>query len=209
MNKIILCLLAISLSVSAGAQEVYNSSGNGPGRNQYAKKKKTGFDPQRLVIGGAPVLGFGSGYLALGVAPVVGYRFTERFLAGVGLSYTYNRQKDFYQFASGDSYDLKLHTYSGSVWARYLVFDNIFAHAELEQDFTRYSYTADDPYNPGSFRTEWINYHSPALLLGGGYRSPISTNASFVAMLLYDVLQDKYSPYFGGPSIRVGVNVGF
>lgn len=208
MNRLTLLLLALCITVSAGAQETYNSSGRPQNRSSQQRKKPKGFDRERLVIGGAPVLGFGSGSLAIGLAPIVGYRFTDGFVAGIGLSYIYYKQNDALSYIN-TNYNIKAHAYSASVWARYLVFENIFAHVEYEHNFINYTNLRFDPNGSGNVETYWAKQNSPSLLVGGGYRSPISSNASFVAMLLYDVLQDKRSPYLGAPSIRFGVNIGF
>jgi uncharacterized protein (UPF0147 family) len=46
------------------------------------------------------------------------------------------------------------------------------------------------------------------LLLGGGYSSSIGRSAGFFISILYDVLQDPNSPYYGQPVIRAGVGFG-
>jgi len=49
----------------------------------------------------------------------------------------------------------------------------------------------------------------PCLLLGVGLRQPISDRVSLILLGMYDVLQDKYSPYKNTLVIRFGVAVGF
>ena len=210
MNKLILAALLLLLPSSfAGAQDLYNSSGSAAAHAHYRKQnKRHGFERDRLILGGAPVLGFGSGSLALGVAPIAGYRFTDHFMAGIGLNYTYFRQNDYYTIGT-DNYAMKEQVYSGSVWARYLLFGNFFGQVEYEHNFINYTDLRYDPNGSGNIESYWVKYNCPSLLVGGGYRSPISGNASLVMMVLYDVLQNKLSPYYGTVSYRFGINVGF
>jgi hypothetical protein len=212
MNKIcIIIALCLGLSISADAQEVYNSSGS---RRVTPKKKEQpkGFDPQRIIFGGGLGLSFGD-VTAISIAPMVGYRITDNLAAGIGLGYQYLRIKDFFELrdANGNPpqyYDYKTSIYSGSVWARYLVFTNFFAHAEYEQNFMSFTRPEFDHNGSGSIEEYKINYRSPAMLLGAGYRQPVTDNSSFVVMALYDVIQDEYSPYYDRIDVRFGFNVG-
>jgi len=215
MKKLLTLATALLLTLAVNAQEVYNSSGR---RTPARPQQKTGFDPSRIIFGGGVALGFGSGFLNLGASPVVGYRITDRFATGIGVGYLYYRIKEYsqvYNPAIGgyQTYPLKSSLLYPSVWARYLLFDNIFVHAEFENDFQTYKYTDydSDPSSPTVNQpvqyTEKIN--TQALLLGAGFRQPVSSNTSFVAMILYDVLQQEMSPYKGRVDFRVGINVGF
>ena len=217
MNKICLIIaLCLGLTVGADAQELYNSSG---ARSTTPKKKAQpkGFDPQRLIFGGGLGLSFGD-VTAVSVAPVVGYRVTENFAAGIGLGYQYLRVKDFYRLQDLNGqvnyYDYKTSIYSASAWARYVLFTNFFVHAEYERNFMNFTDYQFDQNGSGSIEAYKLKYNSPALLLGGGFRQPISDNASFVVLALYDVIQDKYSPYRNQDNVphidlRFGFNVGF
>jgi hypothetical protein len=212
MNKICIILaLCLGLGFSAAAQEVYNSSGN---RRVTAKKKEQpkGFDPHRLIFGGGLGLSFGD-VTAISVAPMVGYRITDNFSAGIGLGYQYLRVKDFYELqdlnGNYNYYDYKTSILSPSVWARYVVFTNFFVHAEYEHDFMSFTDYQFDQNGSGSIESYKLKYNSPAMLVGGGFRQPVTDNSSFVVLALYDVIQDKYSPYYKRIDIRFGFNVGF
>jgi hypothetical protein len=222
MNKIcIIIALCLGLATSAGAQELYNSSGV----HSTPLKKKVqpkGFDPQRLIFGGGLGLSFGE-VTAVALTPTIGYRITDHFAAGVGLGFQYYNAKDFFQVYSYSvqdyvSFPLKSTFVYPSVWARYVVFRNIFVQAEAEYDIQHFKvYTQDsDPNSPtlGEPISSTLNYKSPALLLGAGLRQPISDRSSFVIMAMYDVIQDPYSPYLNHDNIphidfRFGFNVGF
>src|ERR1017187_10428182 len=85
-NIVVVLLLFFGISY-ASAQEVYTSSGK-TGFHKKTKKKK-GYDPDRLIIGGGITFGIDGGYVNLGLAPIVGYRITDHFSAGLGLGYLY------------------------------------------------------------------------------------------------------------------------
>lgn len=215
MKKYFLIILLCVLGYGLQAQEVYNSSGR---RDGYKRNNKSsGFDPSRLVLGGGLGLSFGNA-TSIAVAPIIGYRFTDNFAAGIGLGYQYVSVKDFWEIwdpqqQAYDYYPYRASLFSGSVWARHIIWDNIFAHAEFEYDIQRYRnyYIDDNPISPtyATVQKETISYNSPALLLGGGYRQRVTDNSSVVFMVLYDVIQDKYSPYRDRVDFRIGFNLGW
>jgi hypothetical protein len=47
-----------------------------------------------------------------------------------------------------------------------------------------------------------------SLLVGGGYVQPISDRAAINIMALYDVIEDRKSPYSNGIILRVGATFG-
>ncbi|MBK9596846.1 MAG: hypothetical protein IPO60_00625 [Flavobacteriales bacterium] len=50
----------------------------------------------------------------------------------------------------------------------------------------------------------------PHLLLGAGYVQPIGGRSSFYLQVLFEVLQDPNSIYYGqGPILSGGVGIGF
>ncbi|MEZ5017405.1 MAG: hypothetical protein R2800_10170 [Flavipsychrobacter sp.] len=218
-STILVCLLAIATS----AQDVYNSSGRPvktDANGNVKREKEKGFSTDRLIFGGWGVLGIGSGVTNIGVTPVIGYRVSDAFSAGISLGYQYLKVKysESYRFinpATGEAeyYPFTSHIYSPSLWARYIIWNNIFAHVEYEHNIMSLNrYTPDESKAFGNYPpivkvSETIQV--PALLVGGGLRQPISPRTSFVAMLLYDVLQDKYSPYRGTIAVRLGINAGF
>lgn len=203
--------LLLSLTLNAGAQEVYKSSGN-----DWAKpkpQKEGGFDPQRLIFGGSLWVTF-SGYTSVYVAPVVGYRISDRFAAGMGLAYEYVHDNDalYIQNAitgTASYYDYNASLLAPSVWGRAMLFANLFAHAEFEYNFVSYSDIRYDPNGSGNIEDYKVKYQFPAMLLGGGYRQPITENSSMYMMALYDVIQDPRSMYYNTIDFRIGFNVGF
>ena len=206
----VLSMLCVLLTMSVSAQEVYNSTGRRIGTSKR-QEKKTGFDRDKLIIGaGIPNLGFYNGVFSIGLAPIVGYRITDELSAGVGVGFQYVSFKDYsiiYVNGQEERYPLRSTFYYPSVWARYLVFQNVFVHVEGEYDMQTISeYGPDQNGYPMKYKT---SYNSPALLVGAGLRQPISERSSLVIMGLYDVIQDKYSPYRNTLDLRFGFNVGF
>lgn len=226
--------------LTADAQVIYNSSGQprqeGRERDRRSQPSKPeGFDLQRLIWGGGISLGFGSGVndwgqeqssFIAGLSPILGYAITDKFSAGIGLGYSYSRLTNEFRILNLqtnriENHHLTAHFYSPNVWARYLVWNNIFLQAGFEYDIQRYGlWQLDYDVNSPTYAQpvkDVITYTSPAILVGPGIRQPLSNRVSLVTTLLFEVLQDKYSPYqfqrfpfINVPfDFRVGVNVGF
>lgn len=198
---------------SVSAQEVYSSSGK-PIKEKKEEKEDKGFSTSKIIFGGGFGLGLGS-VTNISVSPMVGYRITDRFSAGVGFGYQYLRVKDYYPLtdpATGQGVykPLKASMYSPSVWARYVFWNNLFAHAEYEHNFMSFKrYFNNTALNPPAISSMNDTRNAPSLLLGGGGRWPVSDRVSFIILALYDVIQDNYSPYKGTVAIRFGINAGF
>lgn len=216
MKKLFALALLLLGAASLHAQEVYNSSGRRAAARP--KQQNTGFDPNRIIFGGGIAFGFNSNSLVLGASPILGYRLTGRLAAGIGVGYLYYRIKEevaLYDPTIGGmrTFPYKSSLLYPSIWSRFLITQNIFAHAEFEYDFQTYKYydIDSDPASPTVNRPVQFTdkVQTQALLLGGGLRQPISTNTSILAMVLYDVLQQPRSPYKNRIDFRVGVSVGF
>ena len=202
------------MSFASFAQEVYSSSGRPITEAEREGKKEPvkGFDPSRLIFGGGFIFGIGSGYTNLGISPVVGYAITDKFSAGIGLGYQYFK----FDISVVDqfntpiaSYKFKTSIYTGSVWARYLVFQNIFVHVQPE--INSLEIQSSNPYFDanGNIQIDKTRTTVPSLLAGIGLRQPISNRVSILAMALYDILQEPNSPYRNTIDLRIGVAVGF
>lgn len=188
------------------AQEIYNSSGR-----KVAKKpeKQKGFDIDKLVLGGDFRFNVGLG-VSLGIAPMVGYKITDHFVAGVRLGYSYDRFKLDYQDlpASATTNVFSYNTYTGGLWTRYLIFETVYLHAEMEYNFFQQYY---QDASTGDIYKKMIE--SPSLMIGAGFKQPISDRVSVNTTLLYDVYNDPYSYYHinngSGFDFRMGFLIGF
>jgi hypothetical protein len=210
--KRILLLLLICTGFTASAQEVYTSSGK-PSNAKKRVQKEKGFDPSKLIFGGGLQLGFGN-ITSISVSPIVGYRLTDNLAVGIGLGYQYLKIKDYFPIEDASTgqvylFDYKSSIISTSVWSRYLITPSIFANVEYEHNFMSFQDYRYSPTGSGAIEGYKVKYQAPCLLLGAGWRQEISDNASMFIMVMYDVIQDKYSPYKDRIMPRVGFNIGF
>ena len=165
--------------------------------------KKSNFT-DNIFFGGGLGLQFGN-LTMIDISPVIGYRVTPKFETGIGLTYKYYRYKDYYfDYSTGIGYDLKSNILGGSVFARYHILENVFAHAEFEH--LRYNY--DDYYTSGgSLWTESRIANINSFFVGGGYRQKISQGSYFFIMALWNLTEDALSPY-SNPVLRMGIIIG-
>jgi hypothetical protein len=158
---------------------------------------------QRLFFGGDVGLSFGSiTYIKL--APEINYNFTDRFSAGLGPIYIYEKYKNV-GFESS--------TYGGKVVSTFVVFKSresggslgigdIVLHGENEVLSVERIYIDLSTY-PYSYFTDsriWIDN----LLLGGGLVQTISGRFKVAIYVLWDVTQNDFSPY-SNPIFKFGV----
>jgi len=142
--------------------------------------------PSKVFYGGTLGVSFGS-YFRLSIQPMVGYNITPKIAAGV---------KGIYEYVKDTRYatEYTWHNFGASAFTRYYLVPQLYAHAE----FAYMSY--DSPID---------RVGVPFLLLGGGYVQRLSANAGVYVEVLFDVLQDKNSPYEDWtPFISVGAAVG-
>jgi hypothetical protein len=158
-----------------------------------------GFDKSKLFIGGT--LGAAFGYATIiNVAPMVGYQFTPMFAAGVGLNYSY--------YNYNDGYSTSKQTYAGmSIFGRVFPIQQFFIQAQPELNYMWASQTINGGgQNAPAIK---INQFVPSLLLGGGAAIPTGAHGSIMISIMYDVLQNPYSPYYHQAVYGFGYNVGF
>lgn len=127
---------------------------------------------KNVQFGGGIGLGFSSGYTNISLAPSAIYNFNEYAALGLGIQYTYIKQKSFYD----------AHLYGGSVIGLLSPLPQIQLSAELEQ--LRVNVNFDDTNSNSQ------DFWNTGLFLGAGYRSG---NATIGAR--YNVLNDKNNIY--------------
>jgi long-subunit fatty acid transport protein len=187
-------LVAVTISVSAQVEEKVEPEEN--------NEQKTSRLSDRLVFGGDIGLSFGSiTYIKL--APVIGYRITDRFTAGLGPIYIYEKYKDF---------NLETSTYGGKGVLSFTVIKgddsggafplgNIVIHLENEVvnvEAYEFDYSTGYSYLKGRV---WIDN----LLAGLGLQQPIAGRFGVSMFILWDITQNKYSPYTN-PIFKFGFN---
>ncbi len=157
-----------------------------------------GFDKSKLFVGGGLGLAFGT-YTIVNVSPLVGYRFSPLFAAGVGVNYSY------YGYDNG-LYTSK-QTYAGmNIFGRLYPIPQFFIQAQPELN---YMWASQTPDAGQEFLPLKVNQFVPSLLLGGGAAIPTGGNGAITISVMYDVLQNVWSPYYHQAVYGFGYNVGF
>ncbi|MEP7169323.1 MAG: hypothetical protein ABI855_08120 [Bacteroidota bacterium] len=154
----------------------------------------------RCYIGG----GFGAQFgdqTIISASPILGYKVTEKFHVGVGGTYIYYNFKQYYYDSNGNLQFIKTKSniYGGSVFTKYFLFDEVFAYAE----YGILNMEVFDPFSGASSRQN-IN----SALIGGGYRQMLGESVGVELTILYDLIDDRNSPY-SNPIIRLGIVAGF
>jgi len=148
--------------------------------------------PPHVFYGGTVGFSFGNTF-RISIQPFVGLVFTPQLSGGVKIGYEHVRQE-------GNGLTTTWNNYGASLFGRYRFIPRAYLHAEFA--YASYGYTV------GNYTSD--RYWVPFILLGGGYIQPISRSTSFFVEVLFDVLQDKNSPYEKwSPWISMGVAVGF
>lgn len=120
------------------------------------------------------------------VSPLVGYKVTPDFNVGTRITYIYSKY-----------YGRSFNDYGASLFAQHRLFKFLVAHAEFE--VLSVEYINDLNLN------ERRNISS--LFLGGGIFQSMGGRGFATIVVLYNVLETKYSPY-SNPVIRIGFGVG-
>ena len=193
MKQFVLLILLICSSISFA--QVTDSVKTEENKTEVSKNTTTGVS--KWYYGGSLGFGFSSNYFSISIQPIVAYKITPKLSLGGKIGYTY---------WSNSSVDPTFNSsnYGGSIFSRYRIIPQLYAHAE----FAYWSYE-NAYFNPSvGYTTErnWV----PFLLLGGGFSQMISPNVWAYAEVLFDVLNDTNSPYDEwDPFISFGVGVGF
>ena len=206
--KYFIWVLLIFVGISyASAQDVYTSSGK-TGYHKKTKKKK-GYDPDKLIIGGEPTINFGGGYANVGISAILGYRITNHLSAGIGVGYLYSQIPEYVDPV--DPYKvsyIRENIIYPNLWARYFVYRNWFVSSAYEYDIISARGPGYDHY--GNFTTIQLNVTNSCVFLGTGIRMPLGGRVYLYAELLYDILQGTNSPYAPGfpTTLRFGFAAG-
>jgi hypothetical protein len=145
----------------------------------------------RLFFGGNVGLSFGS-LTFIQVAPLVGVRLNDKLGVGIGPSYSY--------FSDRRNPQLKFttETYGGRLFAQYRVHESIMLYSEYE---------LLNAEVPDLLYTKLERRNISSLFVGGGYLAPIGQRSAVMISVLYNLLEDSYSPY-DNPVFRTGFVVG-
>ncbi len=171
-----------------------------PKEEQQVEK---GFRKDKVFVGGNFGAAFGS-YTLINLAPQAGYRFNKTLAAGVGMNLLYIGQKQYYRG------ELDNKTRQGIVglnlFGRVYPISNFMIQVQPEANyiFGSQTYYATS-YNPSQYKSNLNSEIVPSVLAGGGLVMP-SDAGEFIISVMYDVLQNRNSPYGTRPVLNVGYN---
>jgi hypothetical protein len=173
---------------------------------QNPDEEHSGFQKDRLFTGGSVSLGFGTNTFQFGVNPVLGYNLTKWIDAGIVVNYNYNSYRD----VAAINDKLRTTTYGGGAFAQIYPLRFLFAHLQFEHNFIKQKYIAGS-----SGFNETSNVDANSLLAGVGLateRYPGDSRPFFYLMVLFDVLNQDFSPYTRSdgtviPILRAGIHV--
>lgn len=189
MRSIIACFFFLFYAGFLHAQYVEESEKS---EKKAPVERKTFGD--RTFYGGNFGIMFGTITL-IDLSPNIGYRLTEKFSAGVGVTYMYYHDSRF-------RYSTNI--YGGRLFARHVFLEKFFAHAE-------YEILNLELYDVIDFKMSRVNY--PRLLLGAGFLQRMSERTAFSLLILLNVLDDteymnRYRFSMPNPDIRIGFIFG-
>lgn len=196
MKKITLLFsLFIVLSTLVLAQQDDSTRINPYSGRQQPKKSST---IDKVYFGGTLYFTLGSGYTSIGVWPLAGYKVTPKLSVGIQPGYEYLK----YDSNNGGKFETS--NYGLRIFTRYRIIPQAYAHIE----FADINYGQQYLNNVGDVVEErnWV----PFLFVGGGLSQPLGGSAFAYVQILYDLLQDKNSPYRSNELFwSVGVIAGF
>jgi len=157
----------------------------------------------RLYFGGNISLAVGT-VTAIEVAPLVGYRITPRWSAGVGLDYEYYKSSGrYFGTVAVSSYSTSI--YGGNLFTNYVFLKNfptqgISLMAQTEYDALSLEEKYFKDYN-GSGR-----FILNSFFVGGGIRQRIGRRSSVNILVLWNLNETQYSPYYSNPILKFNIN---
>jgi hypothetical protein len=140
----------------------------------FGQARKSGFDKDKIVWGGNVMPYFSNLGTFIAANPFIGYKVTDRFVPGLMLTYQYAS----YNNSPAQGYRQIYNLVGFSPFARYTVYNNIFAQAEYQ--FLNGSYELR-PLGKESFSEN-------NLFIGGGYVSMATgSRGGIFAQVMYNV----------------------
>ncbi len=181
MKYLLILLLVLSFTTASFCQE------------RDEETPRNGFKKENLFFGGNLGLTFGS-YTFINVSPQVGYHVSKNFDLGLGPNFQYVSQK-LYDYNGVEDSKQTLVVYGANLFTRFYPFKQGFIQVQPEYNWIsgKYKY-----YNAPSFNYSYKT-GAPSLLLGIG----ANLNGLLIS-LMYDVVQDKNSPYSDRPFVNFG-----
>lgn len=151
---------------------------------------------ERIYVGGYIGLQIGT-ITAVVISPTVAYRFTNRYTMGVGGTYQYYRDRG---WGISPQFSASTNIFGGSVFARYNITRQFFAHTEFE------ALNLDSQMGFGTGSSLDGRFWEYNYFAGGGYRAPLGPRAYLNIMILYNFNSESVV-YYQNPVFRFGLDV--
>ncbi len=179
LSKFIVILFFIFVPMYSFSQfDEYDNS-----EKEEKKQRKPFMD--KIFYGGEFGLQFGS-YTSINLAPQVGYYFNDYFGAGVGVSYTYARDR---------FYNYQTYLYGGSAFIQAYPLKMLIVQGELlALNYENYSSQSFQ------FQRAW----DLGMLIGGGYRMRFGKKSALNYMILWNFNNTENTPYTN-PIFRISM----
>jgi hypothetical protein len=167
----------------------------------------TGFKKENLFAGGSLSLGYSGYTFNIGGSPEIGYSLNKWLDAGVLLNINYSSERADPGYVYNPDTRYRTFNYGVGAFARLYALPFLFFSVQPEYNFIDYS--AKDM---GTGVSATLNTQATSLLLGIGYGQRIVGHSSFYIALLFDALDNQYSPYrdYNGaalPVLRAGFDI--
>jgi hypothetical protein len=172
-----------------------NKVANPTQKQKKNKPAKSGQFFKKLYIQPSVGVSFAQNSTLFNGGLTVGYKLTKKLSTGVGLNYTYSKNK-----SSGT--DFKSETWGGNLFARYVLLGPIYIVSQYEVMSTDYS--------PGR-----KNVGYDAFLVGGGFLKNVGRNGKAFFQVMYNFSYDDNAnfedngPYDSPYVINAGFLIGF
>lgn len=134
----------------------------------------------RIYFGGGGTLQLGD-VTIIGASPIAGYMITDRWSAGVGVTY---------QYINIRFHDWSTNTYGGRLFTRYNIFPAVYTMAEYESLNMELG-----PSRSAEAGRRWVD----RMLLGGGYFQTLGRRGGINIGIMYDFLYMAGSSPYNSP----------
>jgi hypothetical protein len=167
--------------------------------------------PSRWSYGGVFGLNFIQDGFLFAVSPTLTFRAHQRVFLGISGGFNYMQQKERYyntNLATYEKYTLQSTYYDNSFFMRWFCAGLKFI--QIEPGFVNFKNITRFQFDPLADKVvvEYTRKTIPYLQCGAGFVVPFADEKFIIIRCMYDVLQNKESPYYGLPIIRGGINIG-
>jgi hypothetical protein len=167
--------------------------------------------PSPWSYGGVFGINFITDGFVFNFSPMLTYRAGNKVFLGVSSGLSYFQQKYSYfnlNNLATEKFTLKTTYFDNSVFMRWFALGLIFIQAEPGivnfDDVTSYRFDLQQ----NKVIVDRTRKTIPYVQMGGGFVVPFGNEKFLIIRCMYDVLQNKESPYYGLPIIRGGINIG-